>query len=60
MFTIQTNWNENDFNLLEQNDHTGKIYKEEGSGMIANETTLHKRANDTEVKTYRSPYGLQQ
>ena len=28
--------------------------------MIANETTLHKRTNDTEINNYRSPYGLQQ
>ena len=27
--------------------------------MIANETTLHKRPNDTEINKYRSPYGLQ-
>ena len=29
-------------------------------GMIANETVLHKRPNDTEINNYRSPYGLQQ
>ena len=29
-------------------------------GMIAIETTLHKRPNDTEINNYRSPYGLQQ
>ena len=29
-------------------------------GMIANETTLHKRPNDTEIYNYMSPYGLQQ
>ena len=26
--------------------------------MIANETTLHKRSNDTEIYNYRSPYSL--
>ena len=29
-------------------------------GMIANETTLHKRSNDTEVNNYRAQYGHQQ
>ena len=28
--------------------------------LIANETTLHKRQNDTEINNYRSPYDLQQ
>ena len=35
------------------------VYKKR-CGMIANETTLHKRPNDTEIKNYRSPYSLQQ
>ena len=26
--------------------------------MIANETTLYKRPNDTEINNYRSPYGI--
>ena len=28
--------------------------------MISNETNLHKRQNNTEMNSYRSPYGLQQ
>ena len=28
--------------------------------MIAKETTIHKRPNDTDINNYRSPYGLQQ
>ena len=36
------------------------IKKKRRCGMIANETTLHKRPNDTEINNYRSPYGLQQ
>ena len=28
--------------------------------MTANETTLHKRLNDTEFNNYRSPFGLEQ
>ena len=28
--------------------------------MIANESTLDKRPNDTKINSYRSPYGLQQ
>ena len=28
--------------------------------MIVNDTTLHKRPNDTEMNSYRSPFGLQQ
>ena len=28
--------------------------------MIDNETTLHKRLNDTEFNSYRSPHDLQQ
>ena len=35
-------------------------YKKRRCGRIANETTLHKRPNDTEINHYRSPYGLQQ
>ena len=31
-----------------------------GYGMIANETTLHKKPNGTKINKYRSPYGLQQ
>ena len=30
------------------------------SGMIANETTLHKRPNETEINIFRSLNGLQQ
>ena len=29
-------------------------------GILANETTLHQRPNDTEINSYRSPYSLQQ
>ena len=35
------------------------IYKR-SCGMIANETSLRKRPNDSEINEYRSPYGLQQ
>ena len=36
------------------------IHKKRRCGMIANETTIHKRPNDTDINKYRSPYGLQQ
>ena len=26
-------------------------------GMIVNETTIHKRQNDTDINIYKSPYG---
>ena len=35
-------------------------YRKRRCGMIVNETTLHKRQNDTEFNIYVSPYGLQQ
>ena len=35
-------------------------YKKRCDAMITNETTLHKRPNDTGIDSYRSPYyGLQ-
>ena len=36
----------------------GLLYKTRRYGMIDNETTVHKRPNDTEINSYRSSSGL--